>query len=112
MTAVWESVALGGLVLVAYVLGATMSRILSHWPRPPRFQAGTSHPHTTRWRTGRHVGRTLYTVTPAHPDGLLIGVMDTPADAELVVAAVNTYNMHRPHRRDIDDPPQDANTPT
>lgn len=46
---------------------------------------------TLPWRTGRHVGRTIYAV-PAHDlsgDGTLIGVMDTP---ELAADAVRAHN--------------------
>jgi hypothetical protein len=45
----------------------------------------------TLWRTGRHVGRTIYIQLGPEPshDDLLIGTMDTTALAELVVRAVN-----------------------
>lgn len=44
------------------------------------------------WRTGRKVGRTIYTVTDWQTlDGDLIGLMDTP---ELAQAAVDDHN-HR-----------------
>lgn len=42
------------------------------------------HACTLPWRTGRSVGRTIYDA-----DDELIGVMDAPEDAALVVAAVN-----------------------
>ena len=44
-----------------------------------------------RWRTGRKVGRTIYTQAGDEPsDGdHLIGVMDTPELAQRVVTAVN-----------------------
>lgn len=42
-----------------------------------------------QWRTGRKWGRTLVRVTPADPNGSLIGTMDKPEDAVLVVEAVN-----------------------
>jgi hypothetical protein len=43
------------------------------------------------WRVGRKVGRTIYRQTGSEPsdDDELIGVMDTPELAALVVAAVN-----------------------
>lgn len=46
------------------------------------------------WRTGRSVGRTVYRQRgddPAKGDQL-IGMMDTPELAALVVTAVNTLN--------------------
>lgn len=43
------------------------------------------------WRTGNHVGRTIYRQDPDAPRGVLIGVMDTVDDAALAVAAVNAY---------------------
>jgi hypothetical protein len=42
-----------------------------------------------RWRTGSKVGRTIYIVTPEHPEGMLVGLVDTPELAQLVVDAVN-----------------------
>ena len=44
-----------------------------------------------RWRTGRKVGRTIYRQVGEEPsdDDRLIGVMDTPELAALVVEAVN-----------------------
>jgi hypothetical protein len=51
------------------------------------------------WRTGRKVGRTIYDASPpteANPEGgRLIGVMDTPALAAFVVAAVNAMDALR-----------------
>lgn len=46
---------------------------------------------TGRWRVGRKVGRTIYQqIGPeASDDDPLIGVMDTPEFAQLVVEAVN-----------------------
>ena len=43
------------------------------------------------WRVGRKVGRTIYRQTGEEPsdDDILIGIMDTPEWAELVVEAVN-----------------------
>jgi hypothetical protein len=43
------------------------------------------------WRVGRKVGRTIYRQLGDQPsdDDPLIGVMDTPEDAFLVVSAVN-----------------------
>lgn len=45
-----------------------------------------SVPAEPPWRTGRKVGRTIYDATDE-----LIGVMDTPALAKIVVDAVNRY---------------------
>lgn len=45
-----------------------------------------------RWRTGRHVGRTIYVQPGDGPDrdrDVLIGMMDTVELAQLVVDAVN-----------------------
>lgn len=41
------------------------------------------------WRTGRKVFRTIYDA-----DNTLIGMMDTPEDAALVVRAVNALEAH------------------
>jgi len=41
--------------------------------------------HTGSWRVGRKVGRTIYN------DDILIGVMDTPELAEMVVNALNLF---------------------
>ncbi len=48
-------------------------------------------PAPLKLRTGRTVGRTLYRQVGAEPsdDDQLIGVMDTPELAAMVVAAVN-----------------------
>lgn len=43
----------------------------------------------TPWRTGRKVGRTIY--SGEGDDGVLIGVMDTREDADLVVRAVEAH---------------------
>jgi hypothetical protein len=45
------------------------------------------------WRTGRKVGRTIYPESPdaATDAGNLMGVMDVPADARLVVAMRNAF---------------------
>jgi hypothetical protein len=45
------------------------------------------------WRTGRKVGRTIYAQMGPEPsdDDPLIGVMDTPDLAALVVLAVNAH---------------------
>lgn len=48
----------------------------------------------TIWRTGRHVGRTIYVQPGDEADRArdrLIGMMDTPELAELVVTAVNEH---------------------
>ena len=44
-----------------------------------------------RWRVGRRVGRTVYLQLGAEPSDSdpLIGMLDTPALAELAVNAVN-----------------------
>lgn len=48
--------------------------------------AGSSDPsNPPPWRVGRKVGRTIYDA-----DDVLIGLMDTPELAALVVASVNT----------------------
>ena len=57
------------------------------------FLRSTQHvlPEGTRMRTGRSVGRTIYlqrTDDPSRAD-LLIGMVDTPALADLIVRAVN-----------------------
>lgn len=46
-----------------------------------------------RIRQGRKVGRTLYRQLGSEPsdEDPLIGVVDTPAYAQLIVAAVNRY---------------------
>jgi uncharacterized protein YpuA (DUF1002 family) len=46
---------------------------------------------TLPWRTGRHVGRTIYATSPddASGSGVLIGVMDTTELADEVVMAHN-----------------------
>jgi hypothetical protein len=41
------------------------------------------------WRVGRHVGRTVYRTRDDGGDDELIGLMDTPELAQLVVDAVN-----------------------
>ena len=48
------------------------------------------------WRTGRKVGRTIYAQMGDRPDDSdpLIGVMDTPDLARLVVRAVNATLAH------------------
>lgn len=47
--------------------------------------------HARPWRKGQSVGRTVYVQVGANPSkaDVLVGVMDTPDLAELVVAAVN-----------------------
>jgi len=51
-----------------------------------------------RWRTGRKVGRTIYRQVGEEPsnDDPLIGVMDTPEWAALVVDAVNQRIAQHP----------------
>lgn len=53
------------------------------------------------WRTGNHVGRTIYRQDVDAPRGVLIGVMDTVADAELVRDAVNAYGLPCPFDEDL-----------
>lgn len=50
-------------------------------------------PERIAWRVGRHVGRTIYEQLGDEPgdNDPLIGVMDTPELAELVVRAVNHH---------------------
>jgi hypothetical protein len=50
------------------------------------------------WRTGRKVGRTIYLQLGQDPsdDDVLIGVMDRPDLAEIVVDAVNEWTTERP----------------
>jgi hypothetical protein len=45
-----------------------------------------------RWRTGRHVGRTIYLTgdAPSTEDDILIGMMDT---VELAEDAVRNHNI-------------------
>jgi hypothetical protein len=47
-----------------------------------------------RYRTGMHLGRTVYLMTGPEPSKQdeLIGVMDTPELGEMVVAALNRYH--------------------
>ena len=49
------------------------------------------------WRVGRKVGRTIYIQEADQPsdEDRLIGLMDTPELAELVVAAVNHIATER-----------------
>lgn len=45
-----------------------------------------------RWRTGTHVGRTIYRHVPAGAErGKFIGAMDTPQMARLVADLVNAH---------------------
>jgi uncharacterized protein (DUF433 family) len=53
---------------------------------PALREAGATPEH---WRVGTKVGRTIYAGTADNPRGRLIGLMDTPALAAQVVAAVN-----------------------
>lgn len=50
------------------------------------------------WRTGRTVGRTIYRQVGPEPsdDDVLIGVMDTPELAGIVVESVNYCVEHGP----------------
>lgn len=52
----------------------------------PKPKPSTSARVGTPWRRGRSVGRTIY-----NADETLIGVMDTPELAALVVDAVNSW---------------------
>lgn len=57
------------------------------------------NPLAVYWRTGRHVGRTIYAQAgpePSRDDDVLIGVMDTPELAEDAVAAHNAL-LPRPY---------------
>ena len=49
-----------------------------------------SSPSPFPWRTGRKVHRTVYDA-----NDVLIGVMDHPADAALVVEVVNKFHLLR-----------------
>jgi hypothetical protein len=65
------------------------------------------------WRTGTSVGRTIYIQSgdvPSKQDKL-IGMMDTPAMADLVVVAVN-YWMARHDGAAVDDTPTAEGAPT
>jgi hypothetical protein len=44
------------------------------------------------WRAGSKVGRTIYIHRGDDEKGLLVGLMDTPDLAALVVNAVNAWN--------------------
>lgn len=61
-------------------------------PTPP------PNPLAVHWRTGRHVGRTIYAMAGPEPsdDDTLIGVMDTPGLAGEAVAAHNAL-LPRPY---------------
>jgi DNA-binding XRE family transcriptional regulator len=73
-------------VVVADRLGVDLGVLL-----PPRIQGGSNS--VGPWRTGGHWRRTIVDTTDLdHPDGKLIGVMDSVADADLVVAAVAVFD--------------------
>lgn len=57
-----------------------------------------AEPVHTRWRTGRKVGRTLYLQIGDEPSDSdpIIGLMDSPDLAELVVESVNTVRAAAP----------------
>jgi len=58
----------------------------------------------TVYRTGRHLGRTIYQVVgdgPSEHDEL-IGIMDTPAVGAMVVEALNLANRLVAERRPVD----------
>jgi hypothetical protein len=57
--------------------------------------------HTPRWRVGRSLGRTLYRQTGSEPSKAdeFVGVMDTRELADLVVAALNAYDVHEAQRQ-------------
>jgi len=77
------------LITIADELGVDVDVLL---PIRARSTAGPNTP-TGPWRTGGHWRRTLVDTTdPGHPDGRLIGVMDTVADADRVVAAVAVFD--------------------
>jgi hypothetical protein len=46
---------------------------------------------TPKFRTGRKVGRTVYIGSDDDPDGVLVGLLDTPELARLFCEAVNSY---------------------
>lgn len=46
---------------------------------------------STRYRTGRHVGRTIYRHEGDDPDGVLVGVMDTPELAARAAVGLTIY---------------------
>lgn len=63
-----------------------------------------------RWRVGRSLGRTLYIQlgdAPAKRD-IVIGMVDTPALAHLIVDTLNAYRIEPPD--DADDPDWDTRT--
>lgn len=78
------------LLKIAGELGADLYMLLSTYNRPtPDGDVLSGVP----WRTGRHWVRTIVTLTdPGYPDGRLIGVMDSAADARLAVAAVAAFD--------------------
>ena len=52
-------------------------------------------PSRQRLRVGRKIGRTVYVHERNDPDtGILIGVMDTPELAAMIVEATNRYLDH------------------
>ncbi len=68
-------------------------------------------PVSQRWRTGRKVKRTIYVQTGPKPsdEDMLVGVMDTPELARIVVDAVNTCGLRQgfaafgqPTRRELE----------
>ena len=56
-----------------------------------------SEPTAPRWRTGRKVGRTIYRQVGDGPSDAdeLVGVMDTPELARMVVDALNGRDAQR-----------------
>lgn len=58
-----------------------------------------AHTDLIPWRVGRSIGRTIYLQTTDQPTkgDILIGIMDTPALAALVVAAVNQHQGTYPY---------------
>jgi len=47
----------------------------------------------TKWRTGRHLGRTIYLQKGDEPsdDDKFLGIMDSTVMAQIVVDAINRY---------------------
>ena len=62
----------------------THERVLARLAVIEGVARGAHLPFRDRWRTGRKVGRTVYAETRPADEGVLIGVMDTPALAALV----------------------------
>ena len=61
----------------------------------------SSRSTTLKWRPGRKLGRTLYLQVGDNPgyDDKLVGMMDTPELANLVIHAVNKHLAEMEHQR-------------